>query len=536
MGYTKTEILEKCEKAFKNVSTFYQADVINYRGVTSDTGELYSEIVADFVLKNLDEFISGIKQIRRETTYKTKSHTGNKIPDDRRAEEKIAVELFNMSQKQGVVFGCVGKIVDYQTPLKNTYKDEAGKIDLLAYDGKTLRILELKKPDSTETMLRCVLEGFTYMHTIKDKKKLLSDFGLSEDTEIVACPFVFSNGEQKKEMGEDRPKLKELMKKLNSHPCYIGDEYLIIGKETELSKILDCAIMKDEFSRNHELKSGYVINGRSYDNYLSNDCFEVFVEAMKTNHTIAYKMYGEGSGNELEIRKGKYGALYPPKMASFGSSSRMIYNLLKDVDGFQFEKKLATTVGGTANLDGFVETDSKCIFVEAKCREPYSEKQNKYEWEYKDLYNYITESDLTNVGCEIEGDELTDSKMLVTFKVNGEVIEHFDLKQMISHLLGVATAFLKGEFSDKDIKFIYLLFNPMLINIPDESAREQIYKIYNCTCRECENIDFKSLFAVIITFLKSEKGLGGSVNEAELITGFSFKLCSQNNIKNYVYD
>ena len=31
MAYTRTEILEKCEKAFENTSTFYQADVIKYR-------------------------------------------------------------------------------------------------------------------------------------------------------------------------------------------------------------------------------------------------------------------------------------------------------------------------------------------------------------------------------------------------------------------------------------------------------------------------------------------------------------------------
>lgn len=228
MAYTKIEILKKCADKFKNVSAFYQADVINYRGVTSDTGELYNEIVAGFVLDNLDEFVSGIKQNCRETSYKTESHTGDKIPDYRRMEEKIAVEMFNMSQKKDAVFKHIGKIIDYQTPLKNKAKDEAGKIDLLAYDGKTLRILELKKPDSTETMLRCVLEGFTYMQTIKDKKKLLSDFGLPEDTEIVACPFVFIDGEQKKELEETRPNLKALMKKLNSRPYYITKNYEIV--------------------------------------------------------------------------------------------------------------------------------------------------------------------------------------------------------------------------------------------------------------------------------------------------------------------
>lgn len=227
MAYTREKILNKCNYAFENISTFYQADVINYRGTTLDTSELYSEIVAEFVLNNLDAFVSGIKQIYREKIYKTTSHTGEKIPNDRRMEEKIAVEMFNMS-KGGKIFDHIGKIIDYQTPLKNIADDEAGKIDLLAYDGQTLRILELKKPDSDETMLRCVLEGFTYMQTIKDKTKFLVDFDLLEDTKIVACPFVFYNGEQHKEMQENRPYLKELMMKLNSKPYYIKNDYLIV--------------------------------------------------------------------------------------------------------------------------------------------------------------------------------------------------------------------------------------------------------------------------------------------------------------------
>lgn len=227
MAYTREDIIDKCKKEFENISTFYQADVINYRGATSDTNELYNEVIAEFVLENLDAFISSIKSIYRKATYKTGSHTGEKIPNDRRLEEKIAVEMFNMS-KSGKTFEHIGKIIDYQTPLKNVATDEIGKIDLLAYDEKTLRILELKKPDSDETMLRCVLEGFTYMQTIKDKTKFLEDFDLPKDTEIVACPFVFYGGEQHKEMQEDRPYLKELLQKLNSKPYYIKKDYIIV--------------------------------------------------------------------------------------------------------------------------------------------------------------------------------------------------------------------------------------------------------------------------------------------------------------------
>ena len=152
----------------------------------------------------------------------------------------------------------------------------------------------------------------------------------------------------------------------------------------ELNKILDYAIMADETAKNPGLKSGYTVNEKTYNNYLSNDSFEMFVEDMKTNHPTAYEMYGKGGGKELEERKSGSN-IYPPKMASFGSSSRMIYNLMKDTDGFLFEKKLPTTVGGTANLDGFIETDEKCVFVEAKCREPYTAKDGIIERKYEDF-------------------------------------------------------------------------------------------------------------------------------------------------------
>lgn len=63
MDYTEKEIIEKCEEEMKNPSTFYQADVINYRGRTTDTGELYNEIVARYVCEHFTEFVDGIPTI-----------------------------------------------------------------------------------------------------------------------------------------------------------------------------------------------------------------------------------------------------------------------------------------------------------------------------------------------------------------------------------------------------------------------------------------------------------------------------------------
>ena len=227
--YSKDEIIKMMEEAKSDMKNFYKKEFVNYSGETSDTKEYYTEVIAEWLLDNFYLFDT-IKMISRESSYKVKTHDG-KIKDENsnREEEKIAMELFDYSQNKGITFDIIGKIIDYQTPLKNVQKDDVGKIDLLAYNEKEkiLRILELKKPDSKETMLRCVLEAYTYLK-IADKAKLLKDFGLPEDTIVKACPFVFFDGAQYKEIQEDRKYLKELMKNLDVEPIYLkgeGGEY-----------------------------------------------------------------------------------------------------------------------------------------------------------------------------------------------------------------------------------------------------------------------------------------------------------------------
>ena len=173
MGYTKKVILDRCYRALTNASLFYTEDFINYSGRCSDTDELYTEIIAEFVLDHLDAFCDGIAVIKRNSSYKVQSHDGAYSLTSRREEENCAKKMFSLC-KDGGCYNHIGRIIDYQTPLKATSKDIAGKIDLLAYDGKILRLLELKNPDSEETMLRCVLEGFTYLRTV-DQEKLLID-------------------------------------------------------------------------------------------------------------------------------------------------------------------------------------------------------------------------------------------------------------------------------------------------------------------------------------------------------------------------
>ena len=232
--YIKDEIINKLEN-LKDISTLYKEDFINYRGDTIDTKEKYTEVIAEWLIKNFNLF-DNIKKITRQSSYKVDTHNGkHNNQNSNRLEEIMAIEIFNQKS-----LNILGEVIDYQTPLKDKLEDEAGKIDIISYDkdNKIVYLLELKREDSKETMLRCVLEIFTYSKTL-DKDKFLEDFNLPKDTKIKASPLVFFNGSQYKEMADsDNKYLKDLIKKLEIELFYISknnnSEYNITKGENNL--------------------------------------------------------------------------------------------------------------------------------------------------------------------------------------------------------------------------------------------------------------------------------------------------------------
>ena len=219
-----------------------------------------------------------------------------------------------------------------------------------------------------------------------------------------------------------------------------------------IGKTLDLSIKKAETGDKKTGKS-YVLGERQYENYIDNETWTAFVDEMKRQYPAAYEEYGEGSGDELGIKKiGRY----PPKMASYGSSSRMIYMLSRDIPGFCFEKKLPTTVGGIANMDGYLYSGGTHYYVEAKCREPYSPKSYVVDRKYEDLYRWLDQDEKVAFTCDIT--ILDENKMEVRFIADGTKLTCFDIKQMISHLLGIATAKLNRP-SEEKTEFLYLLYN-----------------------------------------------------------------------------
>lgn len=227
MSYTADEIKAKVRGALiTNSATVYAQDFVNYKGCVD--GERYTEIIARELWRGIKsdnrELFCNIPKITRKESYKTESHkklAKRKRPENsNRSEEWIAIGMY------GKTFDIIGEILDFQTPLKNSADDVAGKIDLLSYnkDENAAYILELKKPESDETLLRCALEAYTYWKTV-DKEKLLRDFGI-EGADLRKAILVFKSCTAYQDfIGDECDSVYELMtNKLHVDLFVLNDE------------------------------------------------------------------------------------------------------------------------------------------------------------------------------------------------------------------------------------------------------------------------------------------------------------------------
>ena len=240
-SYSKTGLENKCESALERningadgIYYFYKIKEINYLSSTNDDKYLCNEVICAWLLakepqgeERIRRF-NKIQQITRNNSYIVGHDGKQKNPDSPRKEEITAkTELFKNNYKY------IGQICDYQVPLKDYYReteerDGTGRIDLLSVneDESMVHLIELKKKDSKETMLRCVLESYTY-YKLLNKERMLNDMKKNDllnkevyKYRIMVSPLVFEGSQPYREMQEMeiyRPQLQSLISSLNEN-------------------------------------------------------------------------------------------------------------------------------------------------------------------------------------------------------------------------------------------------------------------------------------------------------------------------------
>lgn len=265
--------------------------------------------------------------------------------------------------------------------------------------------------------------------------------------------------------------------------------------------------------------TGYCIDGRVFYAYMTNVEWGEFVRRMPGEFANRFE---HGQGGEMKERKTRHGNYVPPKMCSYGSSSRMLYELANNIPDFIFEYELPTVIGGKAHLDGYKENGN--IYVEAKCREIYGDKE-EVSAVYDQLYEYLSRTTLLRY-------ERNENK--VSFNWGTKEIEHFDLKQMLCHLLGIANHNLCNGIAP--VNFLYMVYKPTpeLLSFLNEDDRKRIQEIWKQEKQEAESIDFKCLYRHIILFFREKMSIGTNITAeqvCEMEQSFSFLFCTQYDFK-----
>ncbi|MDR0897103.1 MAG: hypothetical protein LBN04_04530 [Oscillospiraceae bacterium] len=211
MAYSRDCTICTVEQYLKpdKIAELYKQEFINWRGAPTDTEEAYSEAISACLLlpENLARF-EAIKPIRRESSYRVDHNDQGRTGASTRQEELSAIEMVKCER----LYEHLGEMLDYQVPLKNKRTDKAGKIDLLAYHrgDNTLRIIEYKTKETPETLLRCVLEIYTYYRTVC-REKLCKDFGVDK-AQVRPAILVYKDSTPHGDyLDEKKPNLRALM-------------------------------------------------------------------------------------------------------------------------------------------------------------------------------------------------------------------------------------------------------------------------------------------------------------------------------------
>lgn len=255
----------KLTEVQKFAANFYKAPIINYKGHVTGKSKVnntrYSEVIADtLVSKGYIKTWLELQPLRPNHFDTGHNHSENvdmnKLQISNRKEEILAKLLFYQREVKDL-----GYIFDYQTPLKKVRSNSYGKIDLLGYNSKDkcYSIIELKyRPSgSDETILRCVLEAYTYYklfdlnqiestqnHKGITELRVLKDYKHTKNAELV---ILFDEKSRAKDDGGEK---SNLMLRIDLQNKDTANKEIYPSRTVESQQHKECKELLDSDKRN----------------------------------------------------------------------------------------------------------------------------------------------------------------------------------------------------------------------------------------------------------------------------------------------
>lgn len=182
------------DKLLHSPETLYAHSILNSNSCTLD--EYGNKVgVTDYIAKKLlvTDILDKIKHIDKQS-YLISYHDVDTEIDSSEAnseEEKIAIDLYNYHSYNE----CFLYVADYHISTGNDADADTaatGIIDLVSVEPerKEVYLMKLKTPDSTDSLLSCIAEIYTYFKQV-NKVKLTKEIGLKYEFRLTGLYKVF---------------------------------------------------------------------------------------------------------------------------------------------------------------------------------------------------------------------------------------------------------------------------------------------------------------------------------------------------------
>lgn len=228
-----TKLEKELDKKSKRLATLYAKNIINKNYGKGDNGhkvpcvEMIKWVTCKLnaIKEDIECYVKG--KVRYPKSYNVNCSSHRMQYKAAVPEKEIARAMINWQRKfrksiplrEESTTNSIGELRNYEVPFfvgKNNHV-VGERIDIISVtdDKRELYILELKNNQSPETILRCLLEAFTYS-LFADRVRLKEAYGASQNAKIVICPLIFKGTtpfEQLKQLN-GKPEFAKLLREM----------------------------------------------------------------------------------------------------------------------------------------------------------------------------------------------------------------------------------------------------------------------------------------------------------------------------------
>jgi len=215
-------------------------------------GVIYMEWIAKWIAESFEKILL-ISDGLRERHFKVPHHRGQidlQTGKEQLTEKRIVRAFYNLGEMP-----ILGKILDYEVPLKASRNAKHGDIDLLCFTSETLLCVEAKQPRSNESVLKAILQAFTYTSLAAiHRSRFVAEYCLPKTLVLAPAVLTFASTASALQVREweNYPHARNLIKLLNNRLARSGAAgirfFVIENEASEVEFCLTASTQKIDFA------------------------------------------------------------------------------------------------------------------------------------------------------------------------------------------------------------------------------------------------------------------------------------------------